>query len=97
MILLDSTVVIDYTRGKDPRLQSMFATLSLAVCGVVRPGSGCDYSHAWNPPGYRSLEPRSAFSVDATNHIGFEAVSGAAVIAPSRFPRTRCRHVERML
>lgn len=36
MILLDSSVVIDYSRGKDPKLLSLFATLSLAVCGVVR-------------------------------------------------------------
>jgi predicted nucleic acid-binding protein len=36
MILLDSTVVIDYTRGKDPKLQTLFATLTLGVCGIVR-------------------------------------------------------------
>lgn len=36
MILLDSCVLIDYSRGKDPKLLSLFAALSLAVCGVVR-------------------------------------------------------------
>jgi predicted nucleic acid-binding protein len=36
MILLDSTVVIDYLRGKDPKVQTLFTTLKLAVCGVVR-------------------------------------------------------------
>jgi predicted nucleic acid-binding protein len=36
MILLDSCVVIDYSRGKDPKLLSLFAALPLAVCGVVR-------------------------------------------------------------
>jgi predicted nucleic acid-binding protein len=36
MILLDSSVVIDYARGKDPKLLSLFRALSLAVCGVVR-------------------------------------------------------------
>lgn len=36
MILLDSCVVIDYTRGKDPKLLSLFGALSLAVCGIVR-------------------------------------------------------------
>jgi predicted nucleic acid-binding protein len=36
MILLDSNVVIDYTRGKDPALQTLFSSLSLGVCDIVR-------------------------------------------------------------
>ncbi|HKI33402.1 MAG TPA: PIN domain-containing protein [Gemmataceae bacterium] len=36
MILLDSTVVIDYTRGKDPKLHLLFSSLKLGVCGIVR-------------------------------------------------------------
>jgi predicted nucleic acid-binding protein len=36
MILLDSTVVIDYSRGKDPTLPSLFSALPLVVCGIVR-------------------------------------------------------------
>jgi predicted nucleic acid-binding protein len=36
MILLDTTVVIDYTRAKDPALQALFSSLSLGVCGIVR-------------------------------------------------------------
>ena len=36
MILVDSTVVIDYTRGKDPSLQLLFTSLKLGVCGIVR-------------------------------------------------------------
>jgi predicted nucleic acid-binding protein len=36
VILLDTTVVIDYARGKDAKLVSLLPTLSVAVCGVVR-------------------------------------------------------------
>jgi predicted nucleic acid-binding protein len=36
MILLDSCVVIEYTRGKDVKLQVLFGTLPLAVCGIAR-------------------------------------------------------------
>lgn len=36
MILLDSCIVIDYSRGKEAKLASLFPTLPLAVCGVVR-------------------------------------------------------------
>ncbi len=36
MILLDTTVVIDYTHAKDPVLQALFSSLTLGVCGIVR-------------------------------------------------------------
>jgi predicted nucleic acid-binding protein len=36
MILIDSCVLIDYTRGKDVKLLSLFGTLNLAVCGIAR-------------------------------------------------------------
>jgi predicted nucleic acid-binding protein len=36
VILVDTTVVIDYTRGKDAKLVALLPTLSVAVCGVVR-------------------------------------------------------------
>lgn len=36
MILVDTTVVIDYTRGTDAKLVALLPTLSVAVCGVVR-------------------------------------------------------------
>jgi predicted nucleic acid-binding protein len=36
MILVDSSVVIDYTRGRDLKLQALFTTLNLSLCGVVR-------------------------------------------------------------
>ena len=35
MILLDTTVVIDYARGKDAKLASRLPKLSVAVCGIV--------------------------------------------------------------
>jgi predicted nucleic acid-binding protein len=36
MILVDSSVVIDYTRKKDPKLQTVFMAGQAAICGVVR-------------------------------------------------------------
>jgi predicted nucleic acid-binding protein len=36
VILLDTTVVIDYARGKDAKLVSLLPKLSVAICGVVR-------------------------------------------------------------
>jgi len=36
MILLDSSVLIDYSRGNPVLLQSLFRTSNYAVCGVVR-------------------------------------------------------------
>ena len=36
MILVDSCVIFDHTRGRDPRLAAHFKTLPTAVCGVVR-------------------------------------------------------------
>jgi predicted nucleic acid-binding protein len=36
MIVVDSCVIFDHTRGKDPRLAALFQTLPSAVCGVTR-------------------------------------------------------------
>lgn len=36
MILADTTVIIDYARGKDTKLVGLLPTLSVAVCGIVR-------------------------------------------------------------
>ena len=36
MILVDSSVIFDHTRGRDPRLAQLFTTLPVAVCGIVR-------------------------------------------------------------
>jgi len=36
VILIDTTVVIDYARGKDVKLVALLPTLAVAICGVVR-------------------------------------------------------------
>lgn len=36
MILLDAGVLIDFFRGKDPKLPNLFASQQLGVCGVTR-------------------------------------------------------------
>lgn len=36
MILVDTTVVIDYARGHDANLVALLPKLAVAVCGVVR-------------------------------------------------------------
>jgi predicted nucleic acid-binding protein len=36
VILVDTSVVIDYAQGKDAKLVALLPTLSVAVCGVVR-------------------------------------------------------------
>ena len=36
MILVDTGVVIDYTRGKDAKLRALVQIKPVAVCGVVR-------------------------------------------------------------
>jgi predicted nucleic acid-binding protein len=36
MILVDTTVVIDYARGRDLKLQALLLALPVAVCGVTR-------------------------------------------------------------
>ena len=36
MILVDTSVVIDYARGKDAKLTALLPTVSVAVCGIVR-------------------------------------------------------------
>ncbi len=36
MILVDTSVVIDYARGKDAKLVALLPTLPVAICGIVR-------------------------------------------------------------
>jgi predicted nucleic acid-binding protein len=36
MILVDTSVVIDFVRGKDPKLAALLPTLQVAICGLVR-------------------------------------------------------------
>lgn len=36
MTLIDTSIVIDYVRGKDAKLASLLPTVSPAICGVTR-------------------------------------------------------------
>ena len=36
MILVETTVAIDYTKGRDAKLNALLPTLAVAVCGVTR-------------------------------------------------------------
>ncbi len=36
MILVDTSVVIDYTRGQDPKLQALLLALPVTLCGLTR-------------------------------------------------------------
>lgn len=36
MILVDTSVVIDYLRGRDVRLLALLPTVSVGLCGIVR-------------------------------------------------------------
>jgi len=36
VILVDTSIVIDYARGKDAKLIALLPTLSAAICGIVR-------------------------------------------------------------
>ena len=51
MILVDTTVVIDYTRGKDAKLQALLSALPVAVCGVVR----AEVLHGSRDPAHRQM------------------------------------------
>ena|ERR1700687_4176452 len=51
MILVDTTVVIDYTRGKDAKLQALLLALPVAVCGVVR----AEVLHGSRDPAHRQM------------------------------------------
>ncbi len=51
MILIDTSVVIDYTRGKDAKLAAVLPTVSGAICGVVRAEMLCGV----RDPGHRGI------------------------------------------
>src|SRR5436190_1576346 len=36
MIIVDTSVVIDYARGKDAKLLALLPVLPVAICGIVR-------------------------------------------------------------
>lgn len=49
MILLDASVLIDFDRGKDPKLGGLLLTLPLAVCGPTR----SEFLHGARTPAHR--------------------------------------------
>ena len=50
MILIDTSVVIDYARGKDAKLQSLLPTLPVAICGITR----AEVLHGARDPAHRA-------------------------------------------
>jgi predicted nucleic acid-binding protein len=36
VILADTTVIVDFLRGKDAKLQGLITSLPIAICGAVR-------------------------------------------------------------
>ncbi len=49
MILVDTSVVIDYAKGQDAKLQTLLPTLSVAVCGITR----AEVLHGARDPAHR--------------------------------------------
>jgi predicted nucleic acid-binding protein len=50
VILVDASVLIDHTRGLDPKLAGLFATYPVALCGVTR----AEVLHGARNPGERA-------------------------------------------
>jgi predicted nucleic acid-binding protein len=49
MILVDTSVVIDYARGRDAKLQALLPTLPVAICGITR----AEVLHGARDPAHR--------------------------------------------
>jgi len=72
MILVDTSVVIDYTRGIDLKLQALLPTKPVALCGVVRAEILCG---ARNPVDRSNiLTELAAFEYVATPEALWDAV-----------------------
>jgi hypothetical protein len=50
MIVVDSCVIFDYTRGKDQRLLNYFGSLSVGICGITR----AELLHGARTPSHRA-------------------------------------------
>jgi predicted nucleic acid-binding protein len=50
VILVDSSVIFDHTRNRDPRIAGWFKTNPVAVCGIVR----AEVLHGARSPGDRA-------------------------------------------
>ena len=55
MILLDSSVIVDHTRGKDSRLAGWFKLYPVVVCGIIR----AEILHGLRNPADRPNSSRS--------------------------------------
>jgi predicted nucleic acid-binding protein len=64
MILVDTSVVIDYLRSGDPKLLQAFIANDAAVCGIVR----AEIFHGARDPAHRQ---RLAGALDAFQQIAF--------------------------
>lgn len=64
MILTDTSVIIDYARGKDAKLLTVLPTLPVAICGLVRAEVLC---------GVKSPQQRSSLValLDSFSQLGF--------------------------
>jgi predicted nucleic acid-binding protein len=49
MILVDTSVVIDYAKGQDAKLQALLPTLPVAICGITR----AEVLHGVRDPAHR--------------------------------------------
>lgn len=49
MILADTSVLIDWSRGKDPKLRALVAALPVAICGI----SQAELLHGSRDPAHR--------------------------------------------
>ena len=69
MILIDSCVIFDHTRGTDPKLAALFKTLQVGVCGVVR----AEVLHgARNPANRAALPELKGMERGATEPVGVQ-------------------------
>lgn len=55
MILVDTTIVIDYARGKNASLNALIPTVGAAICGIVRAELLCGARDATHRAALHSL------------------------------------------
>lgn len=55
MILVDTSVIIDFARGRDARLMQLLPTVAPAVCGIVRAELLCGTRDARHGASLRAL------------------------------------------
>jgi predicted nucleic acid-binding protein len=77
VILVDTSVVVDYVRGKDAKLKALIPALTVGICGPVRAEVLCgvqDPPHRAKLLNYLAAFQHAAFP-DSKNHrdgpVGF--------------------------